>query len=360
MSPRHGICLLLFASLWASTTSAQIVLTANDFQKLAGKTAIITAYASFDVNALAAVIALRGENQSWNITGRSYFKVDSIGETLLTYPGGAPRADDLAFVGCNLVVRSKSLWVTGDVTEWRFLTLADTALYSHGTVVDSAGFDRAYVKVVPPLCAYKFPLSYGTSWTATSTSTYFNGLVIRATDENTVDGYGTVTTPEGTFPCLRLKKKVFSEQNVGPIRFVGTAYFYYFIGKDPATGIIEYGGIIADSTNAPTAVSYARTRVATSVEQPITVMPTQFELAQNYPNPFNPSTTIEFCLPRSSYVTLKVFGLSGEEVATLKAEYLSAGSHVTRWNPHGLASGVYFYRLQAGDFVQTRKLIFLK
>ncbi|MDZ7339687.1 MAG: hypothetical protein ONB30_14280, partial [candidate division KSB1 bacterium] len=169
-------------------------------------------------------MALQGENQSWNITGRSYFKVDSVAETLLSYPGGAPRANDLAFTGCNLVMRSKSAWVTIDITEWHFLTLVDTALFSHGTVIDSAGFDRAYLKLSPPLCAYKFPLSYGTSWTGTSTSTYFNGLVIAATRENIVDGYGTITTPEGTFPCLRVKEKVRSEVSMGPISFVTTSY----------------------------------------------------------------------------------------------------------------------------------------
>ncbi|MDZ7270821.1 MAG: T9SS type A sorting domain-containing protein [candidate division KSB1 bacterium] len=337
-----------------------MVLTANDFQKLLGKTAIVTVYASLDVSALGAVIALQGENQSWNITGRNYFKVDSVAETLLSYPGGAPRANDPAFAGCNLVMRSKSLWTTTDMTEWRFLTLAETALLAHGTVIDSAGFDRPYLENSPPLCAYKFPLSYGASWTTTSTSIYYNGMVITDTQEITVDGYGTITTPEGTFPCLRLRKKAFSEISMGPIRFVTTSYLYYFIGNDPTTGIVEYGGISADSTNAPTAVSYGRTRAVASVQQPITATPTQFELAQNYPNPFNPSTTIEFCLPRPNYVTLQVFAPSGEEVATLKAEYLPSGRYSILWNPRDLASGVYFYRLQAGDFVQTKKLVLLK
>ncbi|MDZ7378366.1 MAG: T9SS type A sorting domain-containing protein, partial [candidate division KSB1 bacterium] len=107
-------------------------------------------------------------------------------------------------------------------------------------------------------------------------------------------------------------------------------------------------------------VSYGRTRAVASVQQPITATPTQFELAQNYPNPFNPSTTIEFCLPRPNYVTLQVFAPSGEEVATLKAEYLPSGRYSILWNPRDLASGVYFYRLQAGDFVQTKKLVLLK
>jgi hypothetical protein len=86
----------------------------------------------------------------------------------------------------------------------------------------------------------------------------------------------------------------------------------------------------------------------------------EFELLQNYPNPFNPSTTIQFSLLRSGYVTLKVYNTLGKEVATLAAKNLPAGKHQATWNASGLADGVYFYRLQAGDLAQTKKLIIAK
>ena len=85
-----------------------------------------------------------------------------------------------------------------------------------------------------------------------------------------------------------------------------------------------------------------------------------FTLKQNYPNPFNPSTTIEFALPKSTFVTLKVYNLLGEEVATLIAEQRSAGIHRINWDARGLTSGVYLYRLEGGEFVQTKKLILLR
>jgi hypothetical protein len=88
--------------------------------------------------------------------------------------------------------------------------------------------------------------------------------------------------------------------------------------------------------------------------------PEGFELLQNYPNPFNPSTTIEFALPKSAFVTLKVYNLLGEEVATLMAEQQSAGIHKLNWDARGLASGVYLYRLEAGEFVQVKKLILMR
>jgi DNA-binding beta-propeller fold protein YncE len=85
-----------------------------------------------------------------------------------------------------------------------------------------------------------------------------------------------------------------------------------------------------------------------------------YSLHQNYPNPFNPSTTIEFSLPRSSYVSLKVFGLLGEEVATLEARGFTAGSYKVDWNAKGVASGVYLYRLVAGSYAETRKMLLLR
>lgn len=99
----------------------------------------------------------------------------------------------------------------------------------------------------------------------------------------------------------------------------------------------------------------------TAVEpQPSAEIPQTFALHQNYPNPFNPSTTIEFALPKTSFVTLKIYDLLGNEVATLVAEKLPAGTHQRVWQVKGLASGVYLYRLEATGFVQTKKLILLR
>jgi hypothetical protein len=97
----------------------------------------------------------------------------------------------------------------------------------------------------------------------------------------------------------------------------------------------------------------------TSVHQP-DHLPTEYQLRQNYPNPFNPSTTFAFSLPRRSLVSLKVFDLLGRVVATIVSEELSAGRYSREWSADGLASGVYLYRIQAGQFSQTKKLILLR
>lgn len=85
-----------------------------------------------------------------------------------------------------------------------------------------------------------------------------------------------------------------------------------------------------------------------------------FKLSQNYPNPFNPTTNIEFDIPKSSFVKMIVYNSLGKEVATLVNEKLSAGSYVADWNGSGYPSGVYFYRIQAGNLNETKKMILLK
>lgn len=90
--------------------------------------------------------------------------------------------------------------------------------------------------------------------------------------------------------------------------------------------------------------------------------PKQFLLQQNYPNPFNPGTVIRYAISDLQFVTLKVYDLLGKEVATLVNEEKPAGSYNVEFNRQNLqlSSGVYFYRLCAGDFVETKKMILLK
>jgi hypothetical protein len=85
-----------------------------------------------------------------------------------------------------------------------------------------------------------------------------------------------------------------------------------------------------------------------------------YALAQNYPNPFNPSTTIQFSIVNPEFVLLKVYDLLGREVAVLANERMDAGAHEVKFDAAGLAGGVYYYRLQAGDFVQTKEFMLLK
>ncbi len=88
--------------------------------------------------------------------------------------------------------------------------------------------------------------------------------------------------------------------------------------------------------------------------------PAQFELSQNYPNPFNPSTTINFSIPQSSIVSLKVFNTLGQEVKTLINQNMESGVHSVTFNASDLNSGIYFYKLDAGQITEVRKMTLIK
>ncbi|HMD14934.1 MAG TPA: T9SS type A sorting domain-containing protein, partial [Bacteroidota bacterium] len=89
-------------------------------------------------------------------------------------------------------------------------------------------------------------------------------------------------------------------------------------------------------------------------------IPSQFSLAQNYPNPFNPSTVIRYELPKSGNVELKIFDVLGKEVTTLVSAMQEAGYKEVSWNASDLPSGIYFYRITAGTFTDTKKTMLIK
>ncbi|MFC2088159.1 T9SS type A sorting domain-containing protein [Calditrichota bacterium] len=88
--------------------------------------------------------------------------------------------------------------------------------------------------------------------------------------------------------------------------------------------------------------------------------PKTFSLKQNYPNPFNPSTTIEFSIPKTEFVTLKIYNLLGQEVGILVADMLIPGNYKYTWDASAFASGIYYYKIDAGKFAETRKMILLR
>jgi hypothetical protein len=99
---------------------------------------------------------------------------------------------------------------------------------------------------------------------------------------------------------------------------------------------------------------------STGIEGCESVQPLTFSLNQNYPNPFNPLTQITFSVPKATNVTLKVYDILGQEIALLVNERKQAGEYNVTWNAEGVTSGVYFYRIVAGGFIQTNKMVVVK
>jgi len=110
----------------------------------------------------------------------------------------------------------------------------------------------------------------------------------------------------------------------------------------------------------PTSTVYSFAPTIVNVESQNNIVPEYFALHQNYPNPFNPTTKIKYSVPQSSNVVIKVFDVLGKEITTLVNEEKSVGTYELNWYAGNLPSGIYFYQLNAGSFVETKKMILLK
>ncbi len=154
----------------------------------------------------------------------------------------------------------------------------------------------------------------------------------------------------------------------------GGVYSYKFAAMYPGADTINSSSSPLDN-EAPSGINHDFTLVdsptpiiqdvlwltrATDVQQIDDMIPGTFELAQNYPNPFNPSTTIRYNLPEAGFVTLKVFNALGEEVALLVNQEQTAGVFEATFDASFLSSGIYFYRMESGTFVDTKKMILVK
>lgn len=166
-----------------------------------------------------------------------------------------------------------------------------------------------------------------------------------------VDGYGTLLLPGLSLNCLRVRKKEYQNGTYHGFHFItpnGLLLFVNSRNHQPGTGNIQVEEVL-----------YLERDLFSSVSR-YEDQPSQYRLWQNFPNPFNPSTTIAFGVPRSSHVILKLYNFLGQEIQTLVNEQLHPGQFEVQWHADGMPSGVYFYRIQAGDFSESRMLLLAK
>lgn len=136
-----------------------------------------------------------------------------------------------------------------------------------------------------------------------------------------------------------------------------------FINISPNTSITTFFAFAlgANQSEIISAINEAQNKYNTVLNvEKISQLPTEYSLEQNYPNPFNPNTKIQFSLNSSQQVLLKVFDVLGNEVATLVNQELTAGTYQYDFDASNLSSGVYYYKLQAGSFTETKKMILVR
>jgi hypothetical protein len=169
------------------------------------------------------------------------------------------------------------------------------------------------------------------SWT-TATETNNSGFEI----ERSTDGieFYTVAFVQGAGTTTESREYIYTDN----VEYKGGESFYYRLKQVDLDGRVQYSDIIEVEFNVPK----------------------DFVLHQNYPNPFNPSTTIKYAVPRTSLVNIKVYDMTGQEVASLVNEMKETGTYEVNFDAHNLASGVYIYRMIADNFTSVRKLNLLK
>jgi hypothetical protein len=341
-------CVLLLSVILSSYSAAQITIPQSGFTNL------LTVGASvYNYNADAAPrqlnIGRRGGPNIYDFTGYSYEQtklshVYSIG----AIPMLAARYSSKAIV---LGATAESM-----DNEPVFLFSTDTLfVLGQASLVPQRRF--LHIRPYEPMAV--FPVTYQSSRTYSHThydTTYNASGSVAATnvysgsDSVTVDGYGTLKILGREFECLRVKMNhyTFSDKEFVYLTREGLLLDIMMASSQLDTGFVQPTGVVLFVPSS-----------LVTVDKEVLV-PSDYALEQNYPNPFNPTTTISFSLPSKTFVTLKIFDALGREVSVVLGEELSPGTYSRQWNSANAPSGVYFYRLQAGQYTETKKMLLLR
>lgn len=179
----------------------------------------------------------------------------------------------------------------------------------------------------------------------------FNDGPILISPGDTVSLYVSAMSPDMTIPAVEVSNMP-ATATFDP----ETRHFFWIVDESNPSPM-TYKAIRGENF-VTVEVEFVNEQFAVGTEQEVN--PNEFKLSQNYPNPFNPSTNISFNLPSSGEVSLKVYNLLGQEVASLVNGRMNSGSHTVSFDASRLASGMYIYRLQAGSFMQTKKMMLIK
>ena len=254
----------------------------------------------------------------------------------------------------NIVENPIFLWNTDSTFFLGQATIENEYRFLH--YIPGELFVKYPIEFNPPSSSFTqfitvYDTTYNLNWQLQSTDLY-NTIV-----DVWVDGYGILKLPGFEMECLRMKREY--------SWFQYKEFFYLtkegvlLVVSDVPSSAPDTGYVVGD-------YSVLSTEPIVEVEDERNT-PVGFFLEQNYPNPFNPSTKIKFTIAEFGLVSLKVFDVLGNEVATLINEEKTTGEYEVEFNSHSglsgikeLSSGIYFYQLTAGSFIQTKKMILVK
>jgi hypothetical protein len=194
------------------------------------------------------------------------------------------------------------------------------------------------------------------SWNQLNIGFQQGGLVKDIATVNYIDGFNISVITEEEMYTARSNCTFTREEELPDDNWFVEAGARFGLGSESlnsgANTITEFVGTLG--------LGILKKESITDIKETQSIIIDRFDLQQNYPNPFNPLTKIRFGIPQAGFVTLKVYDILGNEIATLFNEEKLAGSYEVDFDASGISSGIYFYKLQAGSFAETKKMVLIR
>ncbi len=353
----------LFIFLAGQSVKAQISISSTELLNMIGTTQTFGMDSS---GSITVDLGAAAGNQTWdfsNYSGNEFY------DSEYRDPDGTPFDDDFPtanFVQFNDFSSGDSVFQI-----YSYVNIAADMYQSlgSGSVITIPGeIDTTMMEADDE--TIPLPITYQLQWTDSSADTTdFSGTLYITTTKSvsTVDAWGTITVPGGTFECLRVREDYTSSTKtvVGGIEFPvdsSSNINYVWITEDNflvCSVESQEGETNPDFTNAAYVLFLASgtTAISDAANDPVVH---DFQLEQNYPNPFNPVTTISFTLSEAGPVNLSVYNSAGQLVQNLVEGHKNAGKHTIEWNADRFASGVYYYKLSSSSNESVKKSILVK
>ena len=355
---KKALLLTCILVLNAQISLAQIVIQESALTSLIGTEQTTTSFTVTNSAALQAIIDASGASQTWDFAALTITDTLTITQNFIALPATLPGSGEAAFADADFAINVEA--DTGNVYVYQGIDGGNHVSYGTTIVadIDDDGTDDELTTTnSPPSVIDVFPIQYQDTW-SDSTSLVFGGIFTSSIiiTETVVDGWGTLVTPGGSQPALRINR---SRRTYNPsvpgVEVINTQLTFVAASGVSAT-------IVLDAAGALITAEYSEfgEDTGTDVERIDATVPTAFSLTQNYPNPFNPSTQIAFSLPEPSEVKLTVYSITGREIATLADGLHGAGTYEVSFDASQLASGLYLYKLETANFIQTRLMSFVK
>ncbi len=356
---------MVLAMISIASAFAQITITAADFtsQLTVGNRLINRA----DTLTTSANIGTPGTTaNTWNFAALNTHRLDTVTSV---NPNTTPYIGQ--FPGTTHTFQTVVTLSGIRGTVFQYLRL-QTDLFSKGAMgsgeVLPGVIATLRLRNVPDETVFQFPMTLNTTWTSTHAESTIIALpppfppqisIANHVITHTVDAHGSIILPgtAGTHQALRIRNDRRTTSGTGSSRAIS----YTFIARNGATVQVAAADTLQPNSGTITILRGATWSGPITTEVRMSnAVPSEFALMQNYPNPFNPSTRITYQVAREGFVSIKVFNLVGQEVATLVGETKSPGTYALDWSADDIPSGAYFYKMQSAGFTSTRRMLILK